>query len=220
MSELAILVPVLGRPHRVKPFLDSVRASTPDAMTLFICSPGDEDEILEVEEAIRHHGEGAADYILCDGGYAPKINRGVRFTSAPLIFTAADDLDFKPGWLEAAKRTMASGAEVVGVNDMLRRRPRRREHATHFLMTRAYAELPCLDGSRGPCAEAYLHNFVDDELIATASHRGAYGYSPHAEVEHLHWMNRRAEVDATYEKGRESFEVDRRTFEERRHLWA
>jgi glycosyltransferase involved in cell wall biosynthesis len=218
-EELAILVPVLGRPHRVAPLLESIRAATPDALVVFLTDPDDGPE----HAALADVPWGEMPHALIDsqgGNYAEKINRGVVLTDEPYVFTGADDLHFHAGWLEAALTAMADGVEVVGVNDLLRRRPLRRGHATHFLLTREYANRPCIDGSRGPCSEVYRHNFVDDELIATATARGVYAYAPDAHVEHLHWMNQRAEVDATYEKGRESFEADRLIFEERQALWA
>lgn len=219
-ADLVILVPVLDRPHRVAPLLDSIEAATPEAKVLFLCDREDAAEMAAIEEQQRLGRAPRVRYDMRGGSYAQKVNLGVELTEAPLVFLAADDLDFKPGWLEAAMAAMSGGAAVVGVNDLLRRRPRRVGHATHFLMTREYAERPCLDGERGPCSEAYLHNFVDDELIATAKARGVYAYARGSHVAHLHWMNRRAEVDATYEKGRETFEADRRTFESRRHLWG
>ena len=217
---LAILVPVLNRPHRVKPLLDSIEASTPSSDIWFLVDADDHEQssVVQREAALRL---GLLVQIDRNGGtFAEKVNRGVELTDADLVFLGADDLDFKPGWFEAAGAAMDSGAEVVGVNDLLRRRPHRRQHATHFLMTREYAQQPCLDGGRGPCSEAYAHNFVDDELIATATARGVYAYAPDSHVEHRHWMNQGAEMDATYEKGRSSFEADRQIFEERQALWA
>ena len=220
-ADLAILVPVLGRPHRVKPLLEAIEASTPGRPSvLFLADSGDDAEIAAIEE---HEDDYPGVLVLLNlegGNYAEKINRGVGVTSGPFVFCGADDLGFKPGWFEAAKAAMTDGMEVVGVNDLLRRRPRRRGHATHFLMTRAYAERPTIDGGRGPLHEGYGHNFVDDELIATASSRGAYAYAASAHVEHLHWMNRQAEMDETYQRGRQLFDADRIRFQEREALWA
>ena len=39
MSQLAVLVPVLGRPARVKPFLDAFLAATPDCEIFLIADP-------------------------------------------------------------------------------------------------------------------------------------------------------------------------------------
>jgi glycosyltransferase involved in cell wall biosynthesis len=220
-ADLAILVPVLGRPHRVAPLLETIEATTPGRPSvLFLADSGDDAEIAAIERAEDNHLGVLVLLNLEGGNYAEKINRGVEVTCETFVFCGADDLGFKPGWFEAAKAAMTDDVEVVGVNDLLRRRPRRRGHATHFLMTRAYAERATIDDGRGPLHEGYGHNFVDDELIATATSRGAYAYAPNAHVEHLHWMNRRAEMDETYRRGRELFDADRIRFQERESLWA
>lgn len=210
---VAILVPVLNRPRSVAPLLAAIRESTPHPhRVLFICDTGDRTE----RDAIAR----ADGWMICPGGsYASKIRAGVHVTDEPLVFLAADDLRFHPGWLEACLDAMVDDVQVVGVNDRIRRR-RRPTHATHFLMTREYALLPAIDGRAGPLSDAYSHSFVDDELIATATHRGVYAYAPHAIVEHRHWLNRTAPDDETYRRGRARFDADRDTFTKRSALWT
>jgi glycosyltransferase involved in cell wall biosynthesis len=209
---VAILVPVLNRPANVAPLIESIRTTTPDPYrVLFICDPGDTAE----QDAIAAVGG----WMISPGGsYASKIRAGIDATDEPLLFMGADDLRFRPGWLEEA-RAMMPAAQVVGVNDGIHR-PRRLTHATHFLMTREYAELPCIDGSPGPLAQCYDHSWVDDELIATATKRGVYAYAKTSRVKHLHPMCRTAADDATYKLGRARFAQDRKTFARRMRLWT
>jgi glycosyltransferase involved in cell wall biosynthesis len=209
---LVILVPVLNRPANVAPLLSSIAMNTPQPYrVLFICDPGD----IAEQDAIAREGGWM---ISPGGGYASKIRAGVQATDEPYIFIGADDLRFHNGWLEAATAAMVDGVQVVGVNDTIRRR--RRQHATHFLMTREYSELPTLDGEPGPLSTAYHHSFVDDELIATATHRGVYAYAANAIVEHHHWMVGTARDDDTYKRGRGRFDDDRATFLARTPLWT
>ncbi len=105
------------------------------------------------------------------------------------------------------------------MNDLIRRRPGREGHATHFLMTRAAATLPTMDGKPGPLSQAYSHSFVDDELIATATKRGMYAYEPRARVRHSHPMAG-GEDDDTYRRGRARFRQDHRLFIRRSRLWT
>ena len=207
---LAVLVPVLGRPNRVEPTLQDFTSTVPGCRVLFIADGGDVDELNALRAA-------DADFIAPGGNYASKIREGVEATDEDLIFTAADDLEPWPGWLEAAEAAMRDGVELVGVNDLIERR---REHATHFLMTRAYAERPCIDGSHGPFYQGYSHWNCDDELIATAKQRGVYAYATDAHVRHLHPMADRAEDDDTYRKGRARMHQDRKLFKRRQRLWA
>lgn len=209
--DLAILVPVLGRPHRVEALLESVRETTPGATVLFIADREDADEL-------RALGDADAAYITPGGSYSAKISAGVAATTERLIFTGADDLRFYAGWFETAGAWIEErGYSVVGVNDLL---ARRREHATHFLMTRVYAEQPVIDGGPGPFHHGYEHWYCDDELIATARKRSAYVYAEDAHVAHLHPMDGITEDDDTYRKGRAHRRQDRVRFEQRSPLWT
>lgn len=215
MSELAILVPVLGRPHRVAPLLAAIHATTPQTHVLFLTDPQDCPEHEAIERELRWNPLIEID--SGGGNYAEKINRGIELTDEAFIFTAADDLEPLSGWFEAAKATLADGVGVVGVNDLIERE---RDHATHFLLSRAYAEQPAIDGSRGPFFEGYSHWWTDDELIATAKHRGVYAYAADAHVRHLHPMSGLSPDDATYQRGRARRWEDRKLFMERSALWA
>lgn len=210
---VAILVPVLARPGNVAPLLDAITATTTTPYrVLFICDPGD---VAEHEAIAAAGGE-----MICPGGsYASKINAGVAATSEDLVLLGADDIRPHPGWLQAAVAAMVDGAQVVGLNDLIEREARP-SHATHFLLTRAAAQLPCADGRRGPLCELYGHWYTDDELIATASARGMYAYAADAIVEHRHPMTGAAPDDATYRKGRASSRLDSKVFRRRCVLWT
>lgn len=214
MSELVILVPVLNRPHNVAPLLRTIKATTSHARVLFLADEGDEAESAEIRRQ-RKASSLRVDVLTPGGNYASKINRGVEETKEPLLFIGADDLRFKEGWLKAAKAKL-DPAQVVGVNDLI---PRQREHTTHFLVTRPYAELGQWDGP-GLLHEGYAHNFVDDELIATAKARGVYAYAEDAIVEHLHPNAGKVETDDVYRLGMANFRHDRRKFRKRAHQWT
>lgn len=212
-APVVILVPVLGRPHRVQPLLHNIAAATPQPhRVVFIPDPGDHAE----RDAIAAAG---AEQIPWPGGYAAKINQATRATSEPLLFFAADDLTFHAGWLPAATRRVNAAVHVVGVNDLIARRTSRRKHATHFLVTRQYVDLACIDGTPGPLHDGYRHNFVDDEFIGTAEQRRAYRYAADAHVQHDHPMIG-APDDATYRKGRASWQHDQELYKRRRRLWT
>jgi hypothetical protein len=213
MGGVAVLIPVLGRPHRVKPTIQAFTATTPVPFRLlFIASPGDTQE----RQALATH---QADVLVAEGNYAQKLRAGIDATTEPLVFLGADDLDPYPGWLQAAQAHMTNGVQVVGVNDLIRRR-HRPTHATHFLLTREAALMPCIDGTPGPLCTAYTHSAVDDELIATATKRAMYAYAPDSHVEHQHPMNGKAQDDETYRLGRLHYRRDLQLFRERSRLWA
>lgn len=221
MSNLAFLVPVLNRPQHVRPLLESIRESTSAAHVAFVADPDDLIEIGAIEDEIKENeaicGDLTISLLIQAGSYAKKINCAIKQTTEPYVFIGADDLRPIAGWFEAAKRRVDEGFGVVGINDML---PRRRNHSTHFLLSREYAERPTADGADGPLCERYAHNFVDDELIATARSRGQYHYENLAKIRHLHPQGKSAPDDATYRKGRSSFHADRAIFAGRAHLWT
>lgn len=216
---VAILVPVLRRPHRVAPLLASIEAATPEPhRVLFIASPGDTDELAAVE------GAGADSVVLDEapgrGDYARKINAGYRASSEPLLFLAADDLRFHAGWLAAAMAQLGPGIGVVGTNDLGNSRVMAGEHSTHSLVTRAYVEEFGTIDSAGVLCERYEHNFCDDELVATAKTRQAWAFAADSIVEHLHPSWGKAERDEVYRRGQAHFHADRRLFARRARLWA
>lgn len=214
---LAVLVPVLDRPQNVEPLLASITAATPQPWrVLFIADPDDHPE----REAIRRVLGPSVHVAAHPGTYAQKINAGIRATSEPLLFLGADDLDFKPGWLEAATAKLTDGIGVVGTNDLGNERVKRGVHATHSLVTRAYAERGQVDGKPGLLHEGYHHWKVDDELVATAKHRGAWAFAADSHVEHLHPYWNKAEMDETYRKGEEHRRLDAKRFRRRVGLWS
>lgn len=212
MNDLTILVPVLGRPQRVRPVIDSVGAATPEAEVLFVADPDDAAELEALE------GEGA-EFITLAGNYAQKINAGVKRTSAPHLFFGADDLVFHEGWYEEARCHLTENVGIVGVNDLCSPRVKAGRHATHFLASRWYAELPTFDGGPGPLCELYDHSYVDDEAVQTGLKRNALAFATDAIVEHLHPDNGTAPMDETYQRGRANIRQDRRLYMRRRRQW-
>jgi glycosyltransferase involved in cell wall biosynthesis len=214
MQRLVILVPVLRRPHRVAPLLASIaRATTHPHRVVFIADPDDDGEIRAVQES-------GAGLLIHGGGYAAKIHAGVQATTEPLIFLGADDLDFHPGWFEAASARLEGRIRVVGVNDLGHRRVRAGRHATYFLVDRRYVADGTADQPGRLMHDGYHHLFVDDEFVGTAKKRGVIAFATDSIVEHLHPDFGRAPDDETYQRGRARFAADRRLFRSRRHLWA
>ena len=211
---LVVLVPVLRRPHRVQPLLASLHANTPDPVrALFICDHDDGEQ----QAAVRKCG---ADMLIVDGGYAAKINAGVTATTEPLLFLGADDLAFHPHWLERAKRRIKGSVHVVGTNDLCNRRVMRGEHSTHSLVTRAYTHHGTIDDPTRLLHEGYPHEFVDDEFVGTARHRGAFASAPDSIVEHLHPQVGKAPMDDLYAAQGRRMRAGRAHYRLRMPLWT
>ena len=214
--DLVILVPMLGRAHRVPPLLDSIEA-TCKARVLFLVSPGDK----AVYDAVDAAGcERVEVRKLPQGDYARKINTGYRHTTEPLLFLAADDLCFHPGWYEAAVAKLTAGIGVVGTNDLGSPRVLAGEHATHSLVTRDYAdEHGTIDGPGEILHEGYPHDWVDDELIGTAKSRGAWAMALDSHVEHLHPNWGKASMDDSYAQQPRRIRAGAGLYQVRRRRW-
>ncbi len=191
--------------------LEAFQETTPGCRVLFIPDPGDSAERRMIADV-------GADELVAEGNYAAKIRAGVGASDEPLVLTAADDVEPHPGWFERAIVAMsAPGVQAVGINDL---RERQREHATHFLMAREYAQTPIIDGDPGPFCERYHHWAVDDEFIATARFRGVYAYAADSVIEHHHYMDGKSPDDETYRVGRDRAHLDLRLLRGRSHLWG
>ena len=221
---ISILVPVLGRPARAQPLVDSIRSSSAaEHEIVFLCSPADGEQY----HACHMTGEHT---MLCAwkagrGDYAKKINRGFRETSNEFILMAADDLRFHPGWDTALLRVAeATGAAVTGSDDLGNPQVSRKQaFSTHPLIRRSYIEKEGGTGEGKPGVvlhEGYDHNFVDRELWDVAASRGKTAFAFAAKIEHLHPHWRKGAMDPVYEKGLKHFHDDQRLYWSRHELWG
>jgi hypothetical protein len=210
---ILIAIPVLGRPERARiVHASATEATTVEHRVLFLCSLFDQTEIracLRTGADVEVYPEAAG-----PGDWAKKLNWAIGMSDEPYILLGADDLRFHDGWAEAALR---EGAGVIGTNDLHNPRVLRGQHSTHPLVRREYAELGAIDG--GPLLhEGYDHQYVDDEVVATAKHRGEWAFAAEAKVEHLHPYFQGAPMDKTYQKGMARIAADRALFQRRRRL--
>lgn len=219
--EIAVIVPVLQRPHRVVPLLENLRAaeSLVSYRPVFVATHGDRGEM----GALRAAG---ADFIETRfpagrGDWARKINLAYQETTEPFLLLAADDLRFWPGWADRALACADKGAGVVGTNDLGNQNVIRGDFSTHPLVRRAYVdEHGTIDEPGKVLHEGYDHNYPDRELAETAKARGAWAFCPDAHVEHLHPHWGKGRHDQVYEKGIRQFSQDRQLFQRRSRLWA
>lgn len=211
---VAILIPVLSRPHRVAGLIENVRNVTPAGSyrLLFIASPGDAEEIAELEKQ-------GADFIKLwrhpgRGDYARKINAGFQTTTEDWVFTGADDLAFHPGWLEAALEAAGDAFHVIGTQDLGNPSVLAGVHSTHSIVRRSYVDTVggTFDNVGEVLHEGYEHEWVDNELVDTAKCRGVWKFADASIVEHLHPLWGKREEDAL------TINVQKRTRESSAHF--
>jgi hypothetical protein len=218
VNDIAVVVPVLRRPHRAAPFMESLRASTDNATAYAVVS----DEDAETNSAWL----AAFAYLLSPlerTTFPEKVNYAYRITDEPWLFLTGDDVKFHPGWADELLRVASTtGAQVVGSNDLANPRSEDGSHSPHMLISRQYIadQGASWDGPGVVCHEGYRHMFVDDEIITAAKQRGVFAFAKDAVVEHLHPVVEKAEVDATYRLGWSYAEVDKSRFAERMREYA
>ncbi len=215
-AAVAVLVPMLGRPQTVGPLRESLAASTDQAHLVWI--------VTDTDTAVRDAVAGDTAVVVPQhkrGDYARKMNAGYRATTEPWLFLGACDIRFHPGWWEACMAKAKAGYKVIGTNDLGNRGTADGRLSTHTLVQRTYVDRHgTIDKPGQLLHEGYWHEFVDNELIATAKHRGVYGHARQAHVEHLHWLwgkRDRDDLDADYEQRMAQGE---RLWMKRRRLWT
>lgn len=212
MSEVAVVVPVLNRPHRAEPFMQSLHISTSRAQAYAV--------VNEADTTTRDAWLSARANVLVTSlnTFAEKVNYAYGVTNEPWLFLVGDDVSFHPEWADELLRVAdETGAMVVGANDLANPRTDQGTHAPHLLISRQYvAERGASwDGPGVVCHEGYSHMFVDDEVVTAAKQRGTFAVARDAIVEHLHPAVMKAEVDSTYQLGWSYAELDKSRFAER-----
>lgn len=218
MSELVIIVPMLGRPYHVTPLLESIYTNTPDnPRVLFVVSPDDYAVHAEIDRAQVERISVEYSQI---GDYAKKINKAKDHTQEPLMFLGASDLHFHPGWYQAATARLDGKIGVVGTNDLGSDRVKKGQHSTHSLVTRAYVDaFGTIDQPGKVLCELYWHEYVDDEFVETAKYRSAFAAATDSIVEHLHPNWGKAPTDPTYEAQQSRMARSVRIYRRRRPAW-
>lgn len=210
-EEVDVVIPVIHRPQNVKPFMDSLKASTGLAKAIWICDPDD----IEQQHEVRKHG---GEVLLQAGSYAQKANFAWPHLARPWVLLAGDDVVFRPGWLDQALDVARRyNADVIGTNDLANPRVMRGEHATHPLVRRTYIEEQgCTwDGPGIVCHEGYWHWYNDDEIVTVAKQRGTFQAALGSQIEHMHPLAGKAETDEVYAHNDSHSEQDRKLFESR-----
>jgi hypothetical protein len=219
--ETSVIVPVMRRPQNAEPFMQSLRASTGMASVYAVVDHTD----AETGEAWERAGALVLpfdnDALGRAGTFAEKVNHAAQEWNTaddPWLFITGDDVRFRAGWLDHAQATAAaSGAMVVGTNDLGNPRVMSGEHATHMLISRAYIDEvgASWDGPGLVCHEGYRHWFVDNEIVMAAQRRGVWAMALGSKVEHLHPLWGKGEPDDVYALGQESADEDRALFQAR-----
>lgn len=213
MNSLAIFVPTYKRPHALHDLAASVEQNTKHSFTLYF---GLEVDDLDGQMAAISTGHQAI-VNKYEPGYSNTIQTIYEASSEPFILHANDDFVFHKDW-DATPMAMFERQDlmVVGLKQT--------EGDTHgsaiSLFRRAYIyEQSGVVDMPDRVFYPYHHNYVDTEFTQTAQARGVWAQCDPRVITHLHPGFTGLDKDATNIKNDATVELDRETFESRRHLW-
>ena len=192
---ISILLATTGRPDAVEAFVRSLRATTEghdiELVVAVDADPATADLIASLlpDVGFRTVHDSRDEYRGCSRAW----NDALHASNGDPVVLAADDLEFQPGWLDAALERLQEfpgGWGFVGFNDG----HWGEELSTHYLMSRRF-----VDGVLGGVIawEAYRHSFNDREANARARQAGRYAWCETARVFHRHWLFGDRSQDAT-----------------------
>jgi len=219
MESVAVIVPAM-RQANIERLVSSFDATNDGSAHLFLV--GDDPLWCSTEAVNVNTG-------LDTSTYAHKVNFEFGRTSEDWLLLVGDDVEFMPGWIEAARK-LSTEFDVIGTNDSSNgvKNPdvAAGRHADHFFVRRSYVEKygACLDGPGVLAPETYGHWYVDKEIIELAKARGVFTPCLESVIEHHHpGYDGREDLraaDPVYVKAQETAEEDRKTFLSRMPLIA
>jgi glycosyltransferase involved in cell wall biosynthesis len=215
MSELAILIPTLGRPDRLQKVVDNIKKTTKGGVNIyFIVEQHDQLTINAINEIKNRnvfliHNQPPYTYVSA-------INTGFASVKEEFVFCGSDDLEFTLNWdVDVLKQLKKFG--FVGVKDSWTI-TKTGKHASHFAVRRDYIEKE--GGAEGYPGYIYNPNYqhfmCDIETEQTAQKRGEFVVAD-STVEHNHWFTKTAELDKTYSEAQPLLKADMQVFNKRRH---
>ena len=222
MIDVAVIVPVMRRPHNVQKFAESCLATAHTAHIYFIVDHDDMAEMAAVEIAAEN--DDRVNMIVNESEsktFATKCNLGYRETSEPWLLFVGDDVRFWPGWWAEIVHS-DDGSAFVATNDMRNRSVMSGQHATHPAIRRDWLDDhgASWDGPFTVCHEGYRHWYVDNEWSAVAQQAGQFRYCSRSLVEHRHPIWNDAPDDEVYRLGQSFADEDRVLWLERSMRFA
>lgn len=216
---IEILIPTLGRPHRLEHVVNNIKSNTiNENRVVFIVEPNDH---ASIEAASKTDS-----LVLINKNkacYAGAINTGYQETTGEWLFCGDDSLDFRYGWDKTALDTYGNYYQVIGVNDLNNPSSMSGTGSTIHLVARSYLDEVggVVDGGpRSFLNEMYNHYWTDTEFIDTAKRRGKFIGCLNSHVQHLHWASGTAPVDSTTHKNESQIPSDQAIYVSRSHLWS
>lgn len=208
MSEIAIFIPSLNRPHKLEPLIENIKENTTIPYQIyFMVSDNESVEILKRLKQKYFKDEG-------DTRYVTRMNFLYKHSTEPYMFMGSDDIWFHKDWDTELMKVVKDFPFVV-CDDMLN------PNGTMAFIDRKYIDEQsgCMDAPEVLFYPHYQHNYADTEQFETAKKRGVFARCLTSKVEHQHYVNGKSKIDDTYTRSNQYSDSDAQLFYSRRHLW-
>lgn len=206
---VAILIPTLGRAHKLAALIDNIREVTHTPHEIyFMTSDDDSIEVIKGKGAVHIPDVGRTDFVA-------RTNALYHATYEPYVFTGSDDVLFHDKWLDRLLKYTPYYSVIVPSDGL-------NPNGTLALISRKYIEEQsgCVDVPNTIFHPEYRHGFSETELFETAKRRGVFKYCSSSLVEHLHPDAGKSEVDATYSEAWKHNNDGMALYDSRKHLFT
>lgn len=175
-----ILLPSLGRPHRLEDAARNIHLNTDLDHSILWCVGG-----IQSKTVLDDLGETYIDDTDDpDKRYVTRMNKLIRHDvvqRARSVFFGSDDVVHHDGWLREGLAQMEEQRKaVMVVNDL------HNPNGTQALVRTDYFPMLVFDDPTVAFHPGYDHNYADTEQFATAMKYGQHGRAMESIVEHLH----------------------------------
>ena len=214
----SVVIPSQERPESLLRAVESVLTATGDVEVIIVLDIKDAPSwgILPALEELSASRSVPLSVIPVEGDMhtAERWNIGAAASSGEFLVTGADDVEFLPGWYEAAHEGMEklAGSGIVGFNDCEKTGSSFGALATHFMVSRKYAARR-LGGVLMP--PVYEHGYTDVEVTFRGKRDSKIVWADGARYTHHHPVHGKGVPDRIYDKGSESERRDERLFKRR-----
>lgn len=211
MLDICVLLATLNRPAGLVRVLKSLNETAPNLPVMVATDPDD----AEARKLAGYYGclSCACPEPRKGPGYA--WNTALRAAPSHLAYVlAADDLIFKPGWLEATLAALEKigNSGMVGFNDGQKNGKIPGIAITHYLLTRDFI---IRHNGGVMCCPHYRTWGVDTETTDRAKRAKCFVWAENAHVYH-DWQGESPTADETYKQARPFHARDKETYHRRK----
>jgi glycosyltransferase involved in cell wall biosynthesis len=199
---VSVLLPTTGRPQRAESCIKQLRETADVEIICAVdCDPVSAKRLAPLVDRLL-----VAPFYRGNSVWNDCLREA---TGDPIVF-AADDLQWQPGWLEAALQALSEHPDcLIGFNDG----HWGAELSTHYLMPRSFI----VEVLGGVVAwPHYKHSFNDLETCERAKAAGRYHWCEDAHVHHDHWLFGGRAKDETDTRNLGGHAESERTYNERK----